>query len=128
MKLIRPPGRFVEVVGFSSRPHGACKGEGCSGCHGSGSVPGDARINRFVPDKPDRRSVDLLYRRRAAGLKLSEMAKRLGLSLSQVSDLERGRLVPGSWADMEAALSRAGIKPLPADWRSRRAAFTVLGK
>ena len=51
----------------------------CRRCGGSGTEPDDRAIGAEMREK-----------RRAAGLSLRDAAKRMGLSASYLSDLERG--------------------------------------
>ena len=92
-------------------PEGAEESE-----HEGGLTVGDFPV--YPPPCPE--AVELRYVREQRGVYLGDAARQLGISTSEYSGLERGRVrpaAPSTWAD-----ALAGVREAPARWHEHAAA------
>lgn len=115
MNLLQPPGRMVTRFCFASKrcecvdPETDEGRRGCERCGGLGTVDGSGHFDAFAPDVVAPEAGRVREVRQAAGLSLRGGAARLGLSVVDLSSLERGLLVPadGDWTGIFAAMEAA---------------------
>lgn len=114
------PGKFVRQPVFSSRKCPSCE-DGCSACEGTGIVSGVEDHEVFEVD-PDARAeiaphaTRLRTLRRAYHLRLHDLATLLGLTVAQLSGLERGLIVPvdgwdAFWRIADAQVAQHIVNP-----------------
>lgn len=92
------PGKLVKQPVFSSRKCPSCE-DGCSACEGTGIVSGVEDHEVFEVDPQARAEIAphatrLRALRRTHRVRLYDLATLLGLTVAQLSGLERGLIVP----------------------------------
>lgn len=100
-------GAPAKTMAFVDRRHEACDGEGCGACHGGGLVGSLEEIEIFEPaPEVKAQAVRLALARVAAGVPFRVAASRLGVTVVEWCNVERGRRVPatGDWSPWFAAV------------------------